>query len=297
MATRIWTDGMGREVAISDHPQRLVSLVPSITELLFDYGFAAQIAAITSYCIEPPQALAQKTAIGGTKSPDIGKILDIDPQLVFAVAEENRRQDVQQLESAGISVYVFAPSTVRDGIDLMWTIAALLDCTVEVSERLEAIESIYRGTLAGTRHRPRTRVFCPIWKDPYMTIGAGTYVDDVLATCGGDNIFSDRRRRFPLAADLGRQAERDHARDVERDRRYPRVTLDEMAAHRPDVILLPDEPYVFAAADVADFEPYRDVPAVSNGRIHLIDGKIVTWYGPRIGRSLQTLNALLNPAT
>jgi ABC-type Fe3+-hydroxamate transport system substrate-binding protein len=126
-----------------------------------------------------------------------------------------------------------------------------------------------------------------------MTISAGTYVHDILRVCGGENIFADRDRRFPLAADLGQQPERTGSRDVERDRRYPRVTLEEMAARRPDVILLPDEPYVFSEADVADFAAFTDVPAVSEQRIHLIDGKLLSWYGPRIGQSLRTLRTLL----
>jgi ABC-type Fe3+-hydroxamate transport system substrate-binding protein len=126
-----------------------------------------------------------------------------------------------------------------------------------------------------------------------MTISAGTYVHDILRVCGGENIFADRDRRFPLAADLGQQPERTGSRDVERDRRYPRVTLEEMAARRPDVILLPDEPYVFSQADVADFAAFPDVPAVSQNRIYLIDGKILSWYGPRIGKSLCILRELL----
>jgi ABC-type hemin transport system substrate-binding protein len=82
-------------------------------------------------------------------------------------------------------------------------------------------------------------------------------------------------------------------RSTERDRRYPRVTLEEMATLRPEVVLLPDEPYAFSAADMADFTPFPEVPAVRDGRIFLIDGKMVSWYGPRIGRSLRTLRTLL----
>ena len=80
-----------------------------------------------------------------------------------------------------------------------------------------------------------------------------------------------------------------------RDRRYPRVTLEEMAGHRPEVILLPDEPYPFSEADLTDFDPLTEVPAVRDGRVHLLDGKVVSWYGPRIGRSLRALSRLLQP--
>jgi ABC-type hemin transport system substrate-binding protein len=120
-------------------------------------------------------------------------------------------------------------------------------------------------------------------------------VHDVLAVCGGDNIFAQRQRRFPLAADLGQRAEATGERYAERDRRYPRVTLQDMAALAPEVILLPDEPYVFSGVDLDDFAPFTDVPAMRHGRIHIIDGKMVSWYGPRIGRSLRILRDLLEP--
>ena len=292
-ATRRFVDAMGRTVDISPDPRRLVSLVPSLTEILFDFGWGAEVVGITDYCTEPAVEVVQKTRIGGTKNPDLTAILELQPELVFAVAEENRRDDVARLEAAGVPVYVFEPATVRDGLDLLWRVAEILECREAVARSLQAIEETYAETQALTAARSPVRVFCPIWKDPYMTINAGTYVHDMLRVCGGDNIFADRDRRFPLAADLGQQPERTGSRDTDRDRRYPRVTLEEMAALRPDVILLPDEPYVFSEADVADFTAFTDVPAVAQRRIHLIDGKVLSWYGPRIGQSLRTLRELL----
>ena len=111
-------------------------------------------------------------------------------------------------------------------------------------------------------------MFYAIWREPYMTIGADTYIHDVLAVCGADNVF----------ADMGG--------------RYPAVSLDDVAARRPDVILLPDEPFRFRRAHLADFAPYPDVPAVRAGRIHLVDGKPFSWHGPRLADALRTLPAL-----
>jgi ABC-type Fe3+-hydroxamate transport system substrate-binding protein len=292
---RAFMDAMGRMVRVPDEVQRIVSLVPSITETLYRFGWGAQVLGITDYCTEPAAAVAEKPRIGGTKNPNISQILDLHPQLVFAVAEENRRHDVEQLQAAGIPVYVFEPRTVRDGIDLLWRLADILNCRNAVTSQITHIEMVYEETRAVVARRRRVRVFCPIWKDPYMTINADTYVHDMLWVCGGDNIFARRQRRFPLAADLGAPFEPARARDAERDRRYPRVTLAEMAALQPEMILLPDEPYVFSATDVADFMPFVDVPAVRQHRIHLIDGKLVSWYGVRLGDSLRTLRALLLP--
>jgi ABC-type Fe3+-hydroxamate transport system substrate-binding protein len=293
VTSRTFVDALGRAVQIPHAPQRLVSLVPSITEGLFSFGRGQQVVGITDYCTEPAAAVATKTKIGGTKNPDLATILALHPDLVYAVAEENRRQDVEQLAAAGVSVYVFAPRTVRDGLDLLWRVADLLDCRSEVMGQMQAIEQEYAETVALVARHQRVRVFCPIWKDPYMTINADTYVHDVLRVCGGDNIFAHRQRHFPLAADLGQQLETIGERYLERDRRYPRITLEAMAALRPEVILLPDEPYVFSEADLADFMPFPEVPAVRAGRIFLIDGKMVSWYGPRIGHSLRTLRELL----
>jgi ABC-type Fe3+-hydroxamate transport system substrate-binding protein len=292
---RTFVDALGRTIQIPSEPQRLVSLVPSITETLFCFGKGAQVVGITDYCTEPAREVAQKRTIGGTKNPDIPALVALRPQLVFAVAEENRQHDVAQLEQAGIPVYVFEPVTVRDGIDLLWQIADVLQCRHAVTPLVQAIEATYADTLARVAGRTPVRVFCPIWKDPYMTIGDGTYVHDMLRVCGGHNIFAQRRRRFPLAADLGQQPERTEGRDANRDRRYPRITLEEMAALQPEVILLPDEPYVFSHDDLADFAPFPDLPAVRDGRIHLLDGKVLSWYGPRIGDSLRTLRHLLVP--
>jgi len=293
VTTRTCVDALGRAVQLPHAPQRLVSLVPSLTEVLFHFGRGAQVVGRTDYCTEPVAGVAGKATIGGTKNPDIAKILDLQPHLVFAVAEENQRQDIEQLAAAGVPVYVFEPRTVRDGIDVLWRVADLLDCRADVAAQIQAIEQDYAETVTLVAGRQRVRVFCPIWKDPYMTINAATYVHNTLWVCGGDNIFAHRQRRFPLAADLGRHPEATGERSAERDRRYPRITLEEMAALSPEVILLPDEPYVFSADDSADFTAFPEVPAVRDRRIHLIDGKMVSWYGPRIGHSLRTLRDLL----
>src|SRR6266852_2341416 len=130
MTTRTFVDALGRAVQIPHAPQRLVSLVPSITEVLFSFARGQQGVGSTDYCTEPAAAVATKTKIGGTKNPALDTILALRPELVFAVAEENRRQDVEQLAAAGVPVYVFEPRTVRDGIDLLWRVADLLNCRI-----------------------------------------------------------------------------------------------------------------------------------------------------------------------
>jgi ABC-type Fe3+-hydroxamate transport system substrate-binding protein len=248
--------------------RRIVSLIPSITEILFAIGAGDRVVGCTIYCTEPPEGVATKTRVGGEKNPRLEVIRELDPDLVIANVEENVREHVDTLRAWGIPVHVTYPRTVADGIRLVGELGELL----EVGERARGIEAELRARYeqvraATARRRPR-RVFCPIWRRPYMTINRDTYVHDVLAVAGGANVFGDEPRR------------------------YPEIALEQMAAADPEVILLPDEPYRFRRAHVADFDPFPDLPAVRDGRIHLVDGKLLSWYGPRIGEALRVLPPL-----
>jgi ABC-type Fe3+-hydroxamate transport system substrate-binding protein len=215
--------------------------------------------------------VASKAKVGREKDPDLDRIRALAPDLVVANIEENRRDVVEQLRAWGIPVWVTYPRTVSAGIALIRELGEVTDAAEAGGALADDLERRYRETRARTGARPAARVFCPIWRAPYMTISRDTYVHDMLAVCGGANVFAERAER------------------------YPTVTLDEVAAAVPDVILLPDEPYRFRAAHRADFEPYRTVPAVAGGRIHLVDGKLLSWYGPRIAEALERLPPLLAP--
>ena len=128
-----------------------------------------------------------------------------------------------------------------------------------------------------------------------MTFNADTYMHDLLWVCGGLNVFAERERQYPLKADLG-QAEPLPADQTEgRDKRYPRITMDELVVAQPDVILLPSEPFAFTANHIPEFARL-DVPAARNGRIHLVDGALLTWHGTRLAHALNTLPVLLEAA-
>jgi len=293
--------------------ERIVSLVPSVTESLFDLGAGDKVVGRTDYCVYPTPEVESIPAVGGTKNPDVARILALKPDLVIANQEENRPSDVAALQAAGIPVFVSFPRTVRAALDLLWELARLADVHDQATARIEALERLYAQTVAWASSVPPVRVFCPIWRDPWMTFNAATYAHDLLATCGAANVFAERSRRYPLAADLGQapfsppptgegQGERSSlARRREReevagrDTRYPRVTLDEVAALAPDLILLPSEPYAFARADMAAFAAYPDMPAVREGRILLVDGSLITWHGTRLGRALRQLPRLIQP--
>lgn len=263
--TAMLTDATGQPVALPRAPRRIVSLIPSITETLFALGLDAAIVGVTVYCVEPREGVARKAKVGGEKNPNLDRIRDLSPDLVIANVEENLKEHVDTLRQWGIPVWVTYPKTVRAGIDMVRELGAL----TSTAERAETLASELTTLLQETRQRvsarPGTSVFYPIWRNPYMTINCDTYIHDMLTVCGGANLFGDRAER------------------------YPTISLDEVAAARPSVIVLPDEPFRFRPIHVRDFAPYPDIPAVRSNRIHLMDGKLFCWYGPRIADALRRL--------
>ena len=270
MAARV--DASGVAVELPRPPRRIVSLVPSTTEILCALGLEEALVGITVYCVEPRDVVRGKTRIGGEKNPDLEKIRTLEPDLVIANIEENVRADIDRLRAWSIPVWVTYPRTVAEGIQLIGELGELTGSPARAAELLRDIEPLHERVRMATARRPPVAVFYPIWRGPYMTINGDTYIHDMLKVCGGRNIFADRPER------------------------YPTVTLDEVAARRPDVILLPDEPFRFRRAHLADFAKYTEVPAVRDGRIHLVDGKPFSWHGPRIAEALRRLPGLIDPA-
>lgn len=264
-----YTDGLYREIEVEGAPKRVISLVPSITETLFTFGADDTLAGVTNFCVEPADALKTKQTVGGTKTLDVEAIKAMEPDLIIANAEENREEDIRQLVRGGLRVFVTFPRTVSAGITMMRQIAEMTDTVDKAQPILEEAEETLNEIKAESRTRHRPRVFCPIWRRPWMTIGSDTYMHDFINVCGGRNIFADRHDR------------------------YPRVELDEVARRLPEVILLPDEPYHFMPKHKEEFATRAYVPAVRDRRIYVVEGKILCWYGPRIAKGLRLINDLL----
>jgi ABC-type Fe3+-hydroxamate transport system substrate-binding protein len=202
--------------------------------------------------------------MGGTKKIDVRRVLELEPDLVVAVKEENSKQDVEALAEAGVPVFLGAPETVDGAVRMLRDLATTVEAPL-AQDVLTPIERVVKR-LKGRRGTPR-RVFVPIWKGPYMSVGSDTYVDDVLKMSGGENVCGGATR-------------------------YPTVTLREIEDLQPEVVLLPDEPYPFSAEDLPEFYAL-DIPAAKEDRVHLVDGKLLTWYGPRMASSLIQISALL----
>jgi ABC-type Fe3+-hydroxamate transport system substrate-binding protein len=262
----------GRVVSGRAEPRRIVSLVPSLTEALFALGLGERVVGVTDWCVHPADAVAGLPKLGGTKNPSVEGIALLHPDLVIANHEENTRRDVERMRKAGLEVWVTDPRSVAGAVEL---IGELADLGASPGARAAVIDPIWQGLsrAAARAAAPRTRVFCPIWKRPWMAVGRDTFADDLLRVCGGENVFGDRP-----------------------ERRYPIVEEPEIAAAAPEVILLPDEPYAFGPRDAAELS-HLPVPAAQSGRIHCVDGTLISWYGPRIARALETLTPLLEPGT
>lgn len=292
--------GNGRRRALHFHhpPRRVVSLVPSLTESLFDLGFGNSLVGITDYCVHPAEHLKNLPRLGGPKNPRVEEILALKPELVLANQEENQPQTVEALEAAGVAVLVTFPKTVRQSLDVLWMLTGLYQSQTAAA-RLESLEFTLEWLQSAAYENSKRRYFCPIWKDTsasglgwWMTFNQDTYVHDLLNLVGGKNIFSERPRLYPLAADLGEGTPVDPG---DRDTRYPRVRLEEILQGDPQIIILPSEPFSFDENHKQEIVGLMgDTAAVKDRRVYLVDGSLLTWHGTRLGKALQELPDLFS---
>lgn len=260
-------DDAGRQVALPGAPRRVVSLVPSVTETLCALGCRKTLVGITRHCVEPQAELQGVARVGGTKNPDLKRIVELAPDLVVVNMEENRRADFDVLIRAGLQVFVTFVRRPAEVSGLLRRLGMLLDVEAAAGAEAAALEA----ALAVVERRPRKRpvaVFCPIWKNPWMTFSDDTFAGAMLRAVGARSVLAEHRER------------------------YPRVTLEEVAAAAPEMILLPDEPYVFGERDLGALAPLQATPAMKRGRVRFADGKALFWFGTRTAAALSYLGRL-----
>jgi len=289
-------NGHSAILSFAHAPRRVVSLVPSMTESLFDLGAGEALVGVTEFCRPPDHAVPRLAVVGGTKSVDVGAVIGLEPEVVLANQEENTREVVEALEAAGLKVWVTFPRSVDEAIQVLWALVRLFRLA-HGGATVQTLEMTVSWTASASAAEP-VRAFVPIWEGDassprpwWMTVNRETYVHDVLAVCGAANVFGDRERRYPLAADLG-ETTPEEAPGA--DRRYPRVTLEEVVERAPELILLPSEPFAYTEDDALRFaETFRGTPAADRGRIVWVDGSLLTWHGTRLGRALAELPSLI----
>ena len=273
-------DDMKRDLVFGAAPKRIVSLVPSDTYSVAALGCGDRLVGRTDYCELPTDVVAKLPSVGGTKNPRVDAILELSPDLVIANQEENTKGDLEKLATSGVKVLVAFPKRAADGLAHLARLARILEVAREPSVR-ELLKRGYEAIREAEEARARIvplRTFCPIWMDPLMTIHGETFISDMLDLAGAQNVFVDRQRRYPLAADIGSAKPLPPEKIAGRDVRYPRVTLDEVVTRAPELVLLPDEPHPFTEQDAAVFRGL-EIPAASRGAVVRTGGKDLCWYG------------------
>jgi ABC-type Fe3+-hydroxamate transport system substrate-binding protein len=262
-------DDLGFKLELEAQPCRIISLVPSWTETLFAFGLESEIVGITRFCVEPAAAVATVPKIGGTKNPDLKAAIELKCDLVIANAEENRREDIEELRAAGVPVFTTFPRSVASAVESILKLGNVVGRPTEagamVREIVRSVSEIETGL--GAWNKLRFRVFCPVWKNPWIAFNGDTYAHDVLRMAGFNNIFAAAGER------------------------YPRTTLERALELRPDFVMLPDEPYEFDAKDVEEIKPL--LPPALSRRVVLINGRDLHWYGARMAVGLKSLTAML----
>jgi ABC-type Fe3+-hydroxamate transport system substrate-binding protein len=235
-------DDLGQPVEVTRPARRVVSLVPSLTESIVVTRPAALVGA-TTWCTHPAEL--DVTRVRGTKNPDLAVIAGLAPDIVLANQEENRRLDVERLRARGVPVWTTVIRTLDEAVVSLRRMFREALGWPEPAWLAEA-DLAWREPASG----PVLRAAIPIWRDPWMVVGSDTFAGDVAARLGLRNVYADHPDR------------------------YPHVTLDDVAARRPDIIVLPDEPYRFSASDGPEMFPGQ--------RVALVEGRSLTWYGPSL---------------
>lgn len=257
------------EAPVSRPPQRVISLVPSVTESLFDINLGSRLVAVTEACIYPSEGVAPLPKIGTPGRPNISRIAELRPELVIADANLNRPEDIDALKETKVNIWVTAPQSVADGLNLLWNLMHTFDETSMVP-RIRLIEQtmdwVWRMSEIKLEQNP-CRVFVPTSIDPLRTITEGSYTQDVLRICGAVAVLAGTSEALDWS---------------------------DLEAAQPDMILLPAGESAIEPEDIHKFR-HLNVPAVRYNRVITVDGTLLFWAGTRMAHALDILPALLCP--
>ncbi|MGQ0649718.1 MAG: helical backbone metal receptor [Gemmatimonadaceae bacterium] len=245
---------------------RIVSLCPSLTELVFDLGLGNALVGRTKFCVHPADEVAVVPSVGGTKNPRIDRIVATSPDLVLMNEEENRIEDARALEAAGVPVHTSMPRTAEDTAAMVRSIGAALAVVGPAESMAADIERRAARVRAAAQGRPPVTYAYLIWREPWMTVNADTFIAELLGMPGGINVFADNAER------------------------YPTVTLSAVAAATPAVILLPSEPFPFAEKHIVELSEQLRCSA---GRFMLVDGELLSWHGSRTPRGIDYAESVI----
>lgn len=257
----VFTDQLGRTVVLPNIPQRIISLVPSQTELLYSLGLEGSVVGITRFCTHPNTWFRQKSRIGGTKAVDPARVDALQPDLIIANKEENERPQVEALAER-YPVWISDIKTLADALAMIRSIGEITGTAATASTL--AVEIAHRFVTLGMA-TPRPRVAYLIWRNPWMAAGGDTFIDQMLTHAGFDNIFADHTRFANVGTSAGGPVVR-----------YGEIDLSILAG-ADCTILLSSEPYPFREQHI------REVKEIlPRARVELVDGEMFSWYGSRL---------------
>lgn len=261
MATKVVTDQMNRKVEIPFPPKRIVSVVPSQTELLFDLNLNNEVAAITKFCIHPNEWFQTKTRIGGTKKLNLDQIRAMKPDLIIANKEENTQAEIEQLAQE-FPVWISDIHNLDDACNMILSVGEICNRQNESAEIVQQISSEFNQL---NPLIPSKRAVYLIWNEPFMTINSDTFIHEMMLRCGFENCTANHNSR------------------------YPEISVDEMKLLQPEVILLSSEPFPFSAKHQVEIQAQ-----FPHSQVILADGEFFSWYGSRLVEAPRYFNKLLD---
>ncbi|GAA4271043.1 helical backbone metal receptor [Aquimarina gracilis] len=258
----IYTDQLNRKIEVFEAPKRIISLVPSQTELLVTLGLEDAIVGITKFCVHPKWLRKEKTIVGGTKKVNYDKIRKLNPDIILCNKEENTKEIVENLEKE-YAVHVSDIFSVEDATNMIQQYGEIFKMENEVNKLVSKIEAEQRLFKKQVANNPKKKVGYFIWKDPWIAVGANTFIDHLLELNNFENVFASKNR-------------------------YPEVSLEEInALGEQDLILLSSEPFPFSEKHILEIQKINQ-----RAKVLLVDGEYFSWYGSRLADAFSYFKTL-----
>jgi iron complex transport system substrate-binding protein len=268
---RLLTDEIGRKVKISNAPKKIISLAPNITEILFALELDEEILAVTDFCDYPNAALT-KPKIGGFVNPSIEMIISLNPDLVIATRDGNRRETIQRLNDLGLSVYVINPKGFDGVMKTIQNIGEVVGRQDEERKIVTALRTKRENILALTQSLPKPRIFFQVGEAPIITVGRETLANDLIRLAGGRSISENETIN------------------------YPHYSIETIMFKAPEVIIISS---MESKRDylnlVKKWQNWKNIPAVKMNAIYVVDSNLVDRPSPRIGEGLETIVRMIHP--
>lgn len=248
---------------------RVVSLCPSLTELVFDLGRGPDLVGVTRWCVHPADGVARLPKLGGTKDPDVARIVELAPDWVLMNEEENRIEDLRALQSAGLRCHTSFPKDCRDTARMVRSIGMALGAEAKAEAIAAQIEQRAERVRRAAQGQPPVAFAYLVWRKPWVAVNRDTFAHALLAQAGGQNVFAGAPER------------------------YPRIELDELARARPRRVFLCTEPFAFLERHAAELSAATGLPPET---FQIADGELLSWHGSRTPDGIDYAEKLIQSA-